>query len=164
MTGTGARDHEVAGGIRKNARFYAYHRWKARGIIFALRERAGTLTAQSHMMESINTAMLSDRLQRRRRQIYVTLEHLEKERNDFTESGDAVSSSGETTARLLHRLSSWYLTEASRIDRALDRIGSPDYGLCDKCRRPIENTRLEAFPESERCMPCNDKKGRLQAA
>ena len=44
--------------------------------------------------------------------------------------------------------------ELQAIDRALDRLHSPEYGLCADCGTDIPFTRLQANPIATRCTPC----------
>lgn len=37
---------------------------------------------------------------------------------------------------------------------ALDRIESGRYGLCELCGKPIDETRLNALPQTPFCLPC----------
>lgn len=41
-----------------------------------------------------------------------------------------------------------------RIGRALEKLDEGTYGICDICGRPISRARLEAAPESTRCIRC----------
>ena len=43
-----------------------------------------------------------------------------------------------------------------RIDRALARIDAGTYGICVRCGKPIEEARLEAFPNSEYNLECQE--------
>jgi DnaK suppressor protein len=49
--------------------------------------------------------------------------------------------------------------ELARIDAALARIGSGDYGLCLGCDEEIALARLEIDPAAARCIRCADKAG-----
>ena len=40
------------------------------------------------------------------------------------------------------------------LDRALDRVGSGDYGVCESCGRPIGAERLASQPTTLRCVAC----------
>jgi RNA polymerase-binding transcription factor DksA len=41
--------------------------------------------------------------------------------------------------------------ELSELEAALERIENGTYGVCEKCKNPIEQGRLEAFPQSRFC-------------
>ena len=41
-----------------------------------------------------------------------------------------------------------------RIKRALAKLEEGTYGTCDHCGKPIAPRRLEAAPESARCIEC----------
>jgi RNA polymerase-binding transcription factor DksA len=43
------------------------------------------------------------------------------------------------------------------LQGALDRLHSPDYGVCTSCGRDIPYARLEANPLRERCAACEAK-------
>jgi DnaK suppressor protein len=48
-------------------------------------------------------------------------------------------------------------SEAIRsIERALERIASGTYGICDDCGLAIAPARLRALPAAERCHDCED--------
>lgn len=39
-----------------------------------------------------------------------------------------------------------------KIDRALERIDEGNYGLCERCGRPIEKARIKALPYATLCI------------
>ena len=43
-----------------------------------------------------------------------------------------------------------------KIDRALDRIATGTYGLCDCCEEPIGLARLKARPVATLCISCKE--------
>jgi len=45
-------------------------------------------------------------------------------------------------------------TRIDEIDLALGRMDAGTYGICDDCRRPIAEARLDAMPEAIRCVGC----------
>ncbi|WP_232364185.1 TraR/DksA family transcriptional regulator [Desulforapulum autotrophicum] len=47
----------------------------------------------------------------------------------------------------------------SKLERALARIGSPDFGLCSACEEPIPFARLMILPETELCVKCAGNMG-----
>jgi RNA polymerase-binding transcription factor DksA len=44
-----------------------------------------------------------------------------------------------------------------RIDAALERMERGTYGACVACDAPIDISRLEVFPDAERCGRCAAK-------
>jgi DnaK suppressor protein len=51
-----------------------------------------------------------------------------------------------------------------RIDNALARIETGDYGLCSGCEKEISESRLRALPFAVRCTACEEKREASQAA
>lgn len=54
------------------------------------------------------------------------------------------------------------LNESARIElmeikKALSRIETGDYGICQKCGEPISEARLGAVPYTNLCIPCIDE-------
>lgn len=41
-----------------------------------------------------------------------------------------------------------------RIENAFKRLANGQYGLCVKCKKPIEENRLEVFPDTVTCVRC----------
>ena len=41
-----------------------------------------------------------------------------------------------------------------RIENAFKRLAKGQYGLCGKCKKPIEEDRLEVFPDTVTCVRC----------
>ena len=41
-----------------------------------------------------------------------------------------------------------------RIENAFKRLAKGQYGLCGKCKNPIEEDRLEVFPDTVSCVRC----------
>ena len=41
-----------------------------------------------------------------------------------------------------------------RIENAFKRLAKGQYGLCGKCKKPIEENRLEVFPYTVTCVRC----------
>lgn len=43
------------------------------------------------------------------------------------------------------------------VNKALLKIKKGRYGLCENCKKPIEENRLLAFPTAELCLACANK-------
>lgn len=44
------------------------------------------------------------------------------------------------------------------INQALEKLKKGQYGLCQKCKKPITLARLEALPEAKTCLACLKKR------
>jgi RNA polymerase-binding transcription factor DksA len=45
----------------------------------------------------------------------------------------------------------------SDINKALSKIGSEEFGICENCKNEIEKDRLEANPSARTCKGCMEK-------
>jgi DnaK suppressor protein len=63
-------------------------------------------------------------------------------------------------AGLLARLDERGAAEIARVDRALARMESGDYGVCEECEEPIPEDRLEALPTAVTCVSCAEARER----
>ncbi len=43
------------------------------------------------------------------------------------------------------------------IEAALEAIAKGTYGICERCGKPIDPARLEAFPEARLCLSCKEE-------
>jgi DnaK suppressor protein len=59
---------------------------------------------------------------------------------------------------LLSALSCTASTELRRIDAALRRLHAGRYGVCVVCGEPVEAQRLEALPDTDRCIACAERR------
>ena len=48
----------------------------------------------------------------------------------------------------------------TQTERALNRIESGTYGVCENCGNPIGKARLQAFPRATLCMTCKQRQER----
>jgi DnaK suppressor protein len=83
--------------------------------------------------------------------------------------GDAVSDAGDDQADVgakayerEHELSLTYNAREllGQTERALARIESGTYGLCESCGEPIGKARLQAFPRATLCVRCKQREER----
>ena len=82
-------------------------------------------------------------------------------------AGTPVEASGPTIGRLsrIDAIQMQAMSKMNRhqldirlrqIDAALLVLGQGKYGLCRKCREPMDLDRLEAIPEAPFCLPCQE--------
>jgi DnaK suppressor protein len=78
------------------------------------------------------------------------------------DAGDDPADAGAKTFQREHELA---LTHNSREllaqnERALARIVSGTYGVCESCGEPIGKARLQAFPRATLCVACKQREER----
>jgi len=102
-------------------------------------------------------ALYSDKLRQRRREIELTLRHLERERREVEQNTEWVDQSAyKNRINLLDRLTTWYREEIGQIEKVLGRAKESRYGLCLACHEPIEADRLDLYPQAELCSDCQE--------
>jgi RNA polymerase-binding transcription factor DksA len=76
-------------------------------------------------------AVYSAKLRERRREIELTLRHLERERLEVEQNTEWVDETAyRNRVMLLNRLTTWYREEIGQIEKALGRVKESRYGLC----------------------------------
>jgi RNA polymerase-binding protein DksA len=89
-------------------------------------------------------------LLRRRRQVLADEQGLMAEREvDWTDAA-----ANDTAVTVLESLSETERQALRRIDRSLQRMDRGDYGKCTVCHEPIDDARLRALPDTDRCVTC----------
>jgi DnaK suppressor protein len=66
---------------------------------------------------------------------------------------------GDGTTEAVARLSDVSVVDSlnasvEQVEHALERLAAGAYGTCEVCGQPINPARLEARPESTRCVDC----------
>jgi len=69
--------------------------------------------------------------------------------DNFADSASAAVERADTFALIEHARE-----RLADIDRALERMDTGTYGICERCGQPIAGPRLEARPMSVRCVDC----------
>lgn len=77
---------------------------------------------------------------------------LEADLNAGEGFADAAAMTAERTERL--GLVDTLVGQLDEVERALNRLDAGTYGYCSSCGNPIPPERLEARPESTRCVTC----------
>jgi DnaK suppressor protein len=44
------------------------------------------------------------------------------------------------------------------VQEAIEKIKTKTYGICEECKKPIEEKRLQALPWVKRCIVCQSRK------
>jgi DnaK suppressor protein len=69
----------------------------------------------------------------------------------------------ESMVRLLDRQDGRAKSEVEAIDQAPFKLGTAQYGRCERCGKVIPQSRLEAVPATALCMAC-ERAGENQTA
>ena len=89
-------------------------------------------------------------LLRRRRQVLADEQGLMADRElDWTDVA-----ANQTAVTVLESLGETERRALDRIDASLERMKSGSYGDCAVCGEPIDERRLLALPDSDRCVGC----------
>lgn len=122
-------------------------------------------------MDRVELKKFREKLISRKGAIFGTVKHLDEAKLTMTEEMaerrhlDWLDQAwDENEIRLLDRLNDTYRSEVEKINVALQRIASDSYGLCLACHQSIEEGRLEACPESEFCLECQDTREKFAKA
>lgn len=77
-------------------------------------------------------------------------------------AGDDQADSGTKTFEREHEMSLVINARdmVLQTERALERIDSKSYGVCEECGSPIGKARLQVFPRATLCMICKQKEER----
>lgn len=78
------------------------------------------------------------------------LEQIEDEYRELLANHDVVQEDRDSTRQLLEEARK----HVADIDRAIARAESGAYGICERCGNPIAAERLEALPDTARCVNC----------
>jgi len=82
--------------------------------------------------------------------------------DSVSDAGDDQADVGAKTYEREHELSLTYNARDLLVqtERALDRIESGTYGVCESCGEPIGKARLQAFPRATLCVSCKQREER----
>ena len=115
------------------------------------------------MMDEIRVGRHVDQLRKRREQVVMTLQHIDREQEQVEHNTDWLDQAAyESRVNLLDRLNDWYRQEMHQIDKALHRIQKQQYGSCLACHAPIDVERLESVPVAEFCSSCQEVREHLE--
>ena len=102
---------------------------------------------------------IEDRLRNRHQELQQRLRAVTADLNRETEPLNADFAEQATQREndeVLEAIRATTEDEMRQVRAALERVEAGTYGLCLDCRHPIEPSRLQAVPYTERCMLCAD--------
>jgi DnaK suppressor protein len=98
-----------------------------------------------------------DRLERELAQLNVEEKQADEQRegSPFGKREEGATETFEMEKRMaLERKLSGSLAE---VKHAMEKIDSGTYGICDSCKNPIEQARMEALPQANLCLKCKSQ-------
>ena len=114
------------------------------------------------MKQNFDLNQALKRLQEERKKLLDSLQRsdsVDQVRKGLLTDPDIEEQAAISTALHLHTAMRDYTeTQLARIDKALERLNSGEYGKCVKCGKDITPGRLRAMPYVERCIQCQSKK------
>lgn len=104
-------------------------------------------------------------LERRKEELEKRKEELKKQDPFFVEGRLSENEPAEDAAEQeghgrIEALTSQLDKLLVQVKKALARIGVGKYGVCEKCRGPIDKARLEAMPMASLCVDCERKQSK----
>jgi len=104
---------------------------------------------RSHLIEMLEE--LDDRLARITRDVKHEDVPLEKDFEEFATQSE--------NDEVLDFLGNAARAERDRVQQAIARIDSGEYGICELCGEPNKKERLQAVPYSSMCVKCASQAG-----
>jgi DnaK suppressor protein len=90
----------------------------------------------------------------------MTAESMMLDTNDLPDEMDLAASEGLQSFQF--RLRGREKTFLEKIDRAIQKIDTGEFGVCEECGEPISVKRLEARPETTLCIRCKEDQERQE--
>jgi RNA polymerase-binding protein DksA len=118
---------------------------------------------------AVDTMRFRDLLQEERHKVLEAIDYLHAENpgslKEETEESTADNHLADTATVTLDREIDYTLEENSEhvlkaIDRALAKIETGTFGMCETCGRPIAEDRLAAIPYATQCIDCKRREER----
>jgi RNA polymerase-binding protein DksA len=97
-------------------------------------------------------------LEAERQSLYKQLDAL---KNDKTRKKGAITADFEDQSQetendqVVDKLESMETERLEKIEAALERIQSGQYGVCVDCNKAISSSRIKALPFAAKCIDCN---------
>lgn len=110
-------------------------------------------------MEQQKLKKISDQLLEEQQRLLELVERTKKHlyRREEPYSADFAEQAVEVeNNEVVERLDEEAKIDLINIQKALDRIEDGSYGVCVECHNSINEARLEAIPQADRCIDCAD--------
>lgn len=110
----------------------------------------------------INIKRIAANIQKHRQTILAKLKRLRREDPFTTEDRSLIVDPGTDAADLFGHervvvLAERLKNDLHEIEAALGKIKSGTYGVCERCKKPINPARLEVKPQAVYCLRCEQE-------
>ena len=111
--------------------------------------------------EAESTLTQEEKLTRERAQVAEELARLRAELQEAPDpTGDEADSNVYEREKTLGLIAAFEL-KLEKMDNALRAAEKGEYGICQRCGKPIDPARLKIFPETRHCVSCQGELERL---
>lgn len=113
-------------------------------------------------MKMINIKKIAATIQKQRQTVLVKLRRLKREDPFTTEDRSIIVDAGTDASDLFGHervvvLEGRLKNDLHEIEAALDKIKNGSYGICERCKKPIAEARLEVKPQAVYCLKCEQE-------
>ena len=107
----------------------------------------------------INIKKIAANIQKQRQTILAKIKRLRREDPFTTQDRSLIVDAGTDAGDLFGHeqvvvLEGRLKNDLTEIEAALKKIKTGTYGICERCRQPIDPARLEAKPQALYCLKC----------
>jgi RNA polymerase-binding transcription factor DksA len=102
----------------------------------------------------LDTKQYEKKLRDRLAELQARLNEVEAELDQPADPDAEESAIERESDEVLEGLGAAGLSEIRKIEAALQRMASGDYGVCVECGEPISEERLNVVPHAARCRNC----------
>lgn len=121
------------------------------------------LTSETSIADNVLLVFKSDLLEQHR-ELALSMHKTQREIRALVDSGtnDVVDDSRDNASKEAAFASySWNRTQLRKVELALQRISTGDFGICAVCEGPIGLKRLQAIPWANTCIECQEQSERV---
>jgi len=105
-------------------------------------------------MPTLQRSELRERLERKRNELQARLERITENVRRPLDPDSAERAKQMEDQEVVDSLGNEAQEELVKVNAALERLESGEFGVCTECGAAINVQRLEAYPYAEQCMDC----------
>ncbi len=115
---------------------------------------------QMTSLKSDAVLLFKSDLRQQHRELTRAIDKIEREIRtlpDYERADVIDDASGNSSVDALFTTNSYHHIRLRRVEAALDRIVTGDFGICAGCGKPISLKRLRALPWANTCIDCQQE-------